>query len=246
MADALHEGHQGRQSWAEKARLPHRVGQGRRMELSTAIAPISQRLVFADDGRGGNDFHLLLHVGRIGRRAERAAAIGAAIERIGHEVVDGLVGKRRPQVLFMARLSATFAFFAVLARRLGRLDDITGRRLGGSRRVLAGRRQLAFELLVFLPQAFVLFFQQPKPCSCRSQFLFRRSQFLFQRGKAVRQRLAFRTLARFPQDHGAVRYQPHTIRTRSADGRATPKIPRKPDATLSPRRPVTIILTVSP
>ena len=148
MADALHEGHERCQSRAEKACLPHRFGQGHRMELPTASAPISECLVFADDRGGGNDFYLLLHLGQIRRRAKCAAAIGATIERIGHEVVDGLVGKRRPQVLFMARLSATFAFFAVLTRRLGWLDDITGRRLGGSGRVLAGRRQLAFQLLV--------------------------------------------------------------------------------------------------
>ena len=115
VADALHEGHEGRQSWAEKTRVSYRFGQGRRMEFPTAIAPISQRLVFADDGRGGDDLHLLLHLGRIGRRTERTAAIGTAIERIGQNVVDGLVGKRRPQVLFMARLSAAFAFLASLA-----------------------------------------------------------------------------------------------------------------------------------
>ena len=84
--------------------------------------PHPSRLVLVPaHGRGGDDFYLLLHLGRIGRRAERTAAIGAAIERIGYEVVDGLVGKRCPQVWFMARLPATFAFFAVLCGGLGGL-----------------------------------------------------------------------------------------------------------------------------
>ena len=183
MADALHEGHERCQSRAEKV-LPHRFGQGHRMELPTASAPISECLVFADDRGGGNDFYLLLHLGQIRRRAKRPAAIGATIERIGHEVVDGLVGKRRPQVLFMARLSATFAFFAVLTRRLGWLDDITGRRLGGSGRVLRAAANWRFSCW-FSPKAFVLFSQQANLCGCRSEFLFRHGQLLLQCGQAA-------------------------------------------------------------
>ena len=51
-----------------------------------------------------------------------------------------------PLVPGMARLSALPAFGAVFGLVLGRLDDVTGRRLGGIAGVLARRRQLGFQL----------------------------------------------------------------------------------------------------
>ena len=72
----------------------HRFRQRGAMELAAVRAPVGQPLVLRDDGRRGRDFHLLQHVGRTLERPKRAAAIGAAIERVGDHVVDGLGRKR--------------------------------------------------------------------------------------------------------------------------------------------------------
>ena len=61
----------------------------------------------------GDDLHLLQHVGWTRGKPKRAAAVGAAIERVGHKLVDGLGRKRRPQMLLMPRLAATLPLLAV-------------------------------------------------------------------------------------------------------------------------------------
>ena len=99
----------------------HRFRQRGAMELVAVRAPVGQALVLRDDGRRCGDFHLLQNVGRTLERPKRAAAIGAAIQRVGDELVDGLGRKRRPQVLLMARLPAPLALLAVLRGGLGGL-----------------------------------------------------------------------------------------------------------------------------
>ena len=203
--------------------------------------------MFGDDGRRSDDFHLLLHLGRILEKSNRAATIGTAIERVGDHLAC-LGRKRRSQVLLVAWLPAAFTLLAVFSRRLGRLDDIAGGRLGGSGRVLESRGQLAFEcfvllakLCVFLPEVSVLCLQRRNPCRGRRQIRFHRR-------KTLRQRFARRNLARFPQDHGAVRYQSHAIQTRSSglpQHQNCRQSLEMPDLT-NYSRPATIIVAVKP
>src|SRR5208283_4638101 len=70
-----------------------------------------------------------------------------------------LVREQVTQVLLMAWLPAALALFAIFAWRLGRLDDVGGRRLGGSRRILAGRGQLLLQNRVRFAQGCVLLTQ---------------------------------------------------------------------------------------
>ena len=201
VADALHESHQGRQPWAEQSRLLHRLRQAGVVELLAVRAPVGQALMLRDDGRCCGDFHLLHDVGRALGKPKRTAALGAAIQRVRLETVDGFGRKRRSQVLLMSRLPATPAFLAVLAWRLGRFDHIAGGRLGRGRGVLQRGGQLLLQagvllakLPVLLAETSVFLFQ------CRDAF-HRSKQFLLQRRKTLRERFVFRTPACFPQLH---------------------------------------------
>jgi hypothetical protein len=145
MADALHEGDQGRQPRAEQSRLLDRFRQGGVVELLAVRAPVGQPLVFGDAGRTGGDFHLLKRFWCLPRGHQCAAAIRAAVQGIGDDVIDRLGRKRRPQVLWMPRLPAAFPFLAALGPRLLRLDNVAGRRFGGGRGILACRSQLLLQ-----------------------------------------------------------------------------------------------------
>src|SRR3954467_2755971 len=76
--------------------------------------------------------------------ATRGAVVEAMIEG---PVVDGLAREGDSLVLGVAGLAADAAFVLALRwRRLGRLDDVGGRGLGGGRGVLACRRELLAQL----------------------------------------------------------------------------------------------------
>jgi hypothetical protein len=74
-----------------------------------------------------------------------AAAIGTTLKSVGNHLVDGLGRKVGSQVLLMAGLPAPLAILAVLSRRLGRFNQITGRRLGRVRGVLFRLRQFRLQ-----------------------------------------------------------------------------------------------------
>ena len=61
--------------------------------------------------------------GHVENRPE-CAGIGAAVERVRHDVIHRLGPKRRPQVLLMSRLPASFPLLVTLGQRLLRLDDV--------------------------------------------------------------------------------------------------------------------------
>src|SRR4051794_25385843 len=75
--------------------------------------------------------------------ATRGAAVEAMIERAA---VEGLGREGGAFVLGMAGLPADATPVLALRRRLGRLDDVGGRWLGGGRGVLARRGELLAEL----------------------------------------------------------------------------------------------------
>ena len=153
MADALHVGHQRRQSRAEQPRLLDRFRQRGTVRLagsegtSKPVARCSVTIV----GAAAISTCCRTSAGR-SKRPQLAAAIGTTIERVGNHLVDGFGRKVGPQVLLMAGLPAPLAILAVLSRRLGRFDQIAGGRLGGGRGVFlqAGN---------FRPQSSILRFQ---------------------------------------------------------------------------------------
>ena len=130
--------------------------------LRAVRAPVGHALMLRHDGRCVDDFHLLEHFGFVPRTDQRAAAVRAAVEGVGLEVVDHLRWERGPQVLFMPRLPALFRF-AALGWRLLRLYDVARRRLGGGGGILAGGGQL-------LLQASVLRLQRRKTLPKHSHF----------------------------------------------------------------------------
>ena len=116
------------------------------MDLAAVRAPVGQALMFRHDSRRFGDFHPLEYFRRSPRKDQCAAAVRAAFERVGLEMVDGLRREWRPQMLFVSRLLALLPLLAALGPRPRRFDDVARRRLGGSRGVLAGRGQLLFQL----------------------------------------------------------------------------------------------------
>jgi hypothetical protein len=94
--------------------------------------------MFCHEGRRFRDFHLLDHFGFAPRSNQPAAAIRAAVERVGLEMIDRLGRERGPQVLVVSRLSALLPLLATLGQRLLGLDDVARWRLGGCRGILSG------------------------------------------------------------------------------------------------------------
>ena len=115
VADAFHEGDQGRQPRAEQPRLDDCLGQRGVMEFLAVRAPVGQALMLADDRRRCRDFHLLERLRRPARRNQGAAAVGAAVEGVGDDAINSLGREWCPQVLVMPRLRATVPFLAALA-----------------------------------------------------------------------------------------------------------------------------------
>ena len=85
---------------------------------------------------------------RVEGREQAMAAAGAGVEAmVEGAAVDGLGREGDSPVLGMAGLAADAAsVLAFWRRRLGRLDEIGGRRLGGGRGVLASRGELLGQL----------------------------------------------------------------------------------------------------
>ena len=146
MADALHEGHQGRQSRAEQPRLLDRFRQRGAMQLagSAGTSRPTPWCSVTIVGAAVISTCCRTSAGR-SKRPKLAAAIGTTIERVGNHLVDGLGRKVGSQVLLMAGLPAPLAILAVLSRRLGRFDQIAGGRLGRVRGVLFRLRQFRLQ-----------------------------------------------------------------------------------------------------
>jgi hypothetical protein len=102
--------------------------------------------MFVDAKGHLHDLDLLKHARSSAGVLQGSAAVGAVIECVGMGVVDLFRRERRTVVRFMAHLRATLSFAAVRRLVLGLLDDITGGRLGRSRGVLAGDRQVRSQL----------------------------------------------------------------------------------------------------
>ena len=201
MTDAFHEGHQGRQPRTEQPCFEHRLRQAAVVELLAARAPVGQALMLRDDGRRCGDFHLLQDLGGTIGKLKQTTALGAAIQRVRLETIDGPARKRRSQVLLMSWLSASSALLAVLARRLGRLDHIARRWFGRSRGVLARRGQLLFQL------------GHPGKCLRQCGFQCRNLGVLL--AKTLGKTFTTLAMARFPQLHRAERYGCRAFKTRS-------------------------------
>ena len=173
------------------------------MQLVAVRAPVGQSLVLRDQRRRFRDFHLLQNVGRILERPQLAAAIRTAVERVADHTVNGLGRELVTQVLLMARLAAPLTLLAILPRRLGRLDQIAGRRLGRSRRVFAGRGQLTLEAndlfaqLLVLPSQCSVFLPQPRVAFQHATKLF------LQHGHTPSQPSVFRIASRLLHLHDA-------------------------------------------
>ena len=146
MTGALEEPDQGREFRTSQAGLLDRLGQGPVMHPLAVPAPIGQSTVLLDAHGLVADLDLLDQPRSGGGVLKLATAIGALRQRVVLGLVDLLGRKLRALMLRMAGLTAAAAFL-VLALRivLGRLDDITGRRLGGIAGMLSRRGQLRFE-----------------------------------------------------------------------------------------------------
>jgi hypothetical protein len=68
--------------------------------------------MLCDDGRRGRDFHLLKNFRLAAGRDEFAAAVRAAVERVGLEMIDRLGRKWRLRVLLVSRLPALLPLLA--------------------------------------------------------------------------------------------------------------------------------------
>ena len=85
--------------------------------------------MFIDTDRHFDDLNLLDDSWRNLRRFESVAAVRAVLKVVIVKVGDLLWSKRRPLMLWMARLPSTIAFLALLGGLwLLRLDDVTRRR----------------------------------------------------------------------------------------------------------------------
>src|SRR5262249_44967528 len=146
VADALEVSHQGGQARAEQAAALYRQGQAAVVSLVAVGAVGLVDSVLLDVQGGLGDVDLLDDAGAKAGGADPVAAAGAAGVRA---VVEGLIDHRgweeRSLVPGMARLPPSGAACRLRAGGLGRPDDVTGRRLGGGRRVLAGGCQLLLQ-----------------------------------------------------------------------------------------------------
>ena len=104
--------------------------------------------VLADAQRHGLDLHLLHDAWRTGGCLQTVAAVRAQFQRVAvGAAAEHLRGEVLPQVAWMTRLAAAAPRGGRVGRgRLGRLDQIRGRRLGGGRRIFAGAGKLFLQL----------------------------------------------------------------------------------------------------
>ena len=148
VADSLEVGDQGRQLGTNQAAAFDADGQRRLELLLTVRAPPWMTAMLLDLQRHVVDVDLLDHPGQNRRhRLQVMAATGTEIEAIvDRRTVDRFRREGIAFVLGVTRLSADAASILTLRRlRLGRLDDVGGRRLGGGRGVLPCGGKLRLE-----------------------------------------------------------------------------------------------------
>ena len=140
MTDAFEVGDQCGQTRTEQSGLANRGVDGGVVRFLALGAPVGQGLMLNGPGGFGDQFNLLHDAWRFVTEFQATAAIGTARQRVRDGVVD-LVGFQGGSLMaLMSPLPAWFAFFVRLGTR--RLDDITGRRLGRSGRILLGGGKL--------------------------------------------------------------------------------------------------------
>jgi len=166
--------------------------------------------MFCNDRRRLDDFHLLEHFRLAPRKDQPTAAVRAAVERVGLEVVDRLRWERGPQVLLVSGLSALLSLLPTFGSRLLRLNDVARRRLGGGRGVLPRGGQFLFQPGNLFMQPGVFFFQ------LRVTFHHPEQLFL-QPGHALGQPVTLTVETSFPQLHRAGRYASPTVQSRPID-----------------------------
>ena len=124
------------------------MGSGAVVKLLTTRAPSRMTAVLLNRQRHLIDVNLLDHTGLApGRGFQPMAAPGTKIDTmIERPVVDGFGRERIPFVFRVSGLATDLALSLTIGgRRLGRLDDVRRRGLGGCRGILPRRRELLLE-----------------------------------------------------------------------------------------------------
>ena len=148
MTDPLEVGDQGGQSGSDQAAAFDSDGQRSLVKLLTTRAPSRMTAVLLNRQRHVVDVNLLDDSGLApGRRFQVLAAAGTKIDPIiERPVVDGLGRERISFVFGVSGLTTDLALSLTFGRRrLGRLDDVGGGRLGRCRGILPRRRELLLE-----------------------------------------------------------------------------------------------------
>jgi len=141
-------GDQRREPRPDQTRADHLARQPSDVRREAPPAPAYQGTMFRDLDRRADDLDLLKDAGNFVGRRQRAAAVGADVQRMFASLIDLVIGKGLPLVPGMPRLAARLAPFLSpalgfpLARRLHDVARRTFRRVGG---ILSGPGQLAFE-----------------------------------------------------------------------------------------------------
>ena len=119
-------------------------------------APESWGPMLRDDGGCCQQIDLLNHSRRLTGGGYLVTAIRTGIERVIPEVVNFVFPKWTPLMPRVARLGSTLSLLPGFFLRTARFCNVTGRRLGGVRRILFELRDSCFEFgnLLLEPLAF--------------------------------------------------------------------------------------------